>query len=144
MQEEKKIKFEKTLELIRGKYDNFSYNKLKDSYNSFNDFKSDVLIFKKCDEEFLEKYYKLFTQRDWDSITCFQCLSIEFIKRHIAKLNMDLLCIYQELPEDFIIKHENEINWNYISNFQKLTPEFIDKYKNKLVESVLKRNGRLK
>lgn len=121
MREEKKIKSEKTLELItRGKYDDFPYNKLKDSYNSFNDFKSDVLIFKKCDEEFLEKYYKLFTKRDWDNIAAFQELSIKFIEKHINKLDMDLLCIYQDLPEDFIIKHIKKINYKYISEFQEL------------------------
>lgn len=124
MREEKKNKFEKTLELIRGKYDDFPYNKLKDSYNSFNDFKSDVLIFKKCDEEFLEKYYKLFTKRDWDNIAAFQELSIKFIEKHINKLDIDLLCIYQYLPEDFIIKNIEKINYKYISKFQELSPEF--------------------
>jgi len=69
---------------------------------------------------------------DWDSISKFGDLPLEFIEKYQDKIGWEDISIYQKLPESFIEKYKDKVNWRYISIYQKLSEPFIEKYKNKV------------
>lgn len=69
---------------------------------------------------------------DWNYISRYQKLSLEFIDKHKYKVNWDNISKYQKLSEEFIDKHKDKVDWYYISIYQKISLEFIEKYKDKV------------
>jgi hypothetical protein len=62
------------------------------------------LIKNKYSEEELEENIKLFKDFDWYSISFVQILSEEFIKKHIDKINIELLFENKNISEDIKIE----------------------------------------
>ena len=73
-------------------------------------------------EYFIETYYD---HIHWNKIWKFQNLSIDFIIKHINKVNWKDICKYQILNEYFIKKYYKKVYWNFIVIYQKLTDQFI-------------------
>lgn len=86
----------------------------------------------------------------WTNISQFTKLSMEFIKLHIDKLNLQFILTYQVIDEEFLeilIERLNELDktmfFQSIALNQKLSYNFIQKYKNDLCIQNLIRNKKI-
>lgn len=68
----------------------------------------------------LKKYVKTY------NIFAHQCLSEEFIERHIEDVDWPNISAYQKLSEDFMLRHSMNLNWPAIFVSQKLSENFIE------------------
>jgi hypothetical protein len=70
--------------------------------------------------------------QDWDSISCKNYLSEEFIREFSDKVDWFYICKYQKLSEEFIKDYSIQVYWGQISQYQKLSEEFIREYSYKV------------
>ena len=83
----------------------------------------------------------------WWKISRYQKLTAAFIKRHIDRLDLQILLGYQDMPEDFLRETSpffTEENWDAIARHQKLTPQFLTDFADKLPATELAKNSSLK
>ena len=83
----------------------------------------------------------------WWKISRYQKLTPAFIKRHIDRLDLQILLGYQEMPEDFLRETSpffTEENWDAIARHQKLTPQFLTDFADKLPAAELAKNPSLR
>lgn len=86
----------------------------------------------------------------WINVSQFTKLSMEFIKTHIDKLNLQFILNYQEIDESFLetlieklSDFEKTIFFQSVALNQKLSFNFISKYKNNLCIQNLIRNKKI-
>ncbi len=83
----------------------------------------------------------------WWKISRYQKLTPAFIKRHIDRLDLQILLGYQEMPEDFLRETSpffTEENWDAIARHQKLNSQFVTNFADKLPTAELAKNPTLK
>lgn len=86
----------------------------------------------------------------WTNVSQFTKLSMEFIKRHIDKLNLQFILNYQEIDEEFLESlietlsdFDKPMFFQSVALNQKLSQNFILKYKNELCIQNLIRNKKI-
>lgn len=86
----------------------------------------------------------------WTNVSQFTKLSMEFIKTHIDKLNLQFILNYQEIDEEFLESlieklsdFEKTMFFQSVALNQKLSYNFISKYKNDLCIQNLIRNKKI-
>lgn len=95
-------------------------------------YKGKIFKYFKLDIEFLDRFSKYFRGTDWSSISTYQILSKEIIKKYYKHFSIDCICEYQKIDEDLIKYFQNNeigINWKTISVYQNLSEDFIEEYK---------------
>lgn len=88
-------------------------------------------MYKKVNE-ILGTKYKSDQEIDWNTIVQSYKLSPEFIEEFKDYLSWNSISFYQPLTEDFMRKHLDLVRWDYISYSQVLSPEFIEEFIDKL------------
>ena len=88
---------------------------------------TDPFVFTDLSEEEIREYTKYLDKDTWGSISCYQTLSIDFIREFKKKLEWGPISAHQELNEDFIIEFKDYVNWVYICQFQTITEKVLDR-----------------
>ena len=64
-----------------------------------------------------------------------------FFKRHIDKVNWDLLSQNTSMTPEFFERHIDKVNWFYLSRNTSMTPEFFERHIDKVSWSSLSGNN---
>lgn len=119
------------------------YDKLPDLENfDYEDFvkrtKWGVLVVKNKLPEWFMSYFA--DKLDWWKVPRHQRnLSMDFIKAHIGKIDLEQTCIYQTLSIEFLREYKEFLPWETLSLWQPFTPEMLVEFAN-LITDDIKRN----
>ena len=80
---------------------------------------------------------------EWETISMYQYLEEDFIRKFKKELNWRLISLYQKLTEDFIIEYKDYVSWFDVSMYQKLSGRFIAKMNHYIIPAYLKYNESL-
>jgi hypothetical protein len=89
-----------------------------------------VYEYQNCSSNFIDNMYIKFPNItiDFNIISKYQTLSMDFISKYADKLNWKLLSEHQKLSEQIIEKFHDKVYWKYISQHQHLREQFIRKH----------------
>jgi hypothetical protein len=83
--------------------------------------------------EILINTENVFCESEWETISEFQDLSEDFIRRYHSKLDWDLISEFQVLSEEFLEEFRDLINWDSIYIYESpLSEEFVLRFDNYL------------
>lgn len=80
---------------------------------------------------------------NWTVVCKRQTLSVEFIKKHISRVDFRMISRYQKLTDEFIIKYANRLDMKYVSKYQLMTIDTIHCLADRLDFELLSANARL-
>lgn len=81
---------------------------------------------------------------DWWRVPRYQRnLTMEFIQKHIDKIDLEQTCIYQKLSIEFLRQYKDFLPWDALSLWQPFTPEMLEEFADLITDNI-KRNKHFK